>query len=638
MCGILAYVGDSLDEHQFETALNLLSHRGPDDSGIKTLGNVTLGHRRLSIIDLDSSSSQPMTCSESEVSIVFNGEIYNFRELRKNLVKQGTIFRTNGDTEVLLKLYLEEGIKCLDKLNGMFAIVIVDKRIETTYLVRDRLGIKPLYYYHSTEELITASEVKAIAHLVSQDLPFNEKAFSSYMSFRASVFDETFFKGIYSVKPGTYLKVKNGEMTQKTYWSLADYFIEKQDDKGEAYYLRQLRKILSSSVNYRMIADVPVGAYLSGGVDSSAIVGLMSEQSTRSIPTYTIGFADKGYNEFDFARITAEKNSCSHHELEMDSETYLKVLKKLLVYKDAPLSVPNEVPLFLMNEELKKRVKVVLSGEGADELFAGYGRIFRSADEFRNTQLLRGKNNLSVKETEFLKRIKQKYGKDFFEDEVDHFFENYSYTSDTLKSQVLNERVHNKQMTVSLKERFREIFNEVPKASYENKMMYFFQKIHLPILLARVDMTTMASSVEARVPFVDHRLVEFAASLPLKYKLKWDSSTIKENDLYLAEDISEIHDIPKYLLKKSMEDLVDERILYRKKVGFPVPLNEWFRKNYFHILEDKLKLRDLSSQRIVDFDGVGELMRELKSGSDAKIGMELWMILNIILFIENYTE
>jgi len=582
MCGILGKVflnpSVKVDKIRFVEGLNTMYHRGPDDYGVYHNDRISLGHRRLSIIDLSEGAKQPMVSDDGKVVLTFNGEIYNYLEIKTELLSKGYRFRTNSDTEVLLYLFYEKGIACLEDLIGMFAFCIYDGRTETTYLVRDRLGIKPLYFAKLDENVVFASEIKAILHLENRRFEKHETSLSSYMSFRYSILNDTYFKGIESLPAGHYMAVKKGAIELVEYWDVVNKIEEQNIDKGEEYYITALRRLLLSAVKYRTIADVPVGAFLSGGVDSSVVTALMNRDTAGSVN-------------------------------------------------------------YMMSKELKNYITVVLSGEGADEIFGGYGRLFRSTFDFqRHSQ--QPKFNFSNEEwSEFMVNYSKKYGARTFDSEIDHFYDQYCYTGLEGKKSLLNSSVIQSDYEDRLKDKFYQLFQKTNGASYKNKIMYAFEKVHLVGLLHRVDMTTMAASVEARVPFVDHRLVEFAFSVPMKYKVKWNS----EKDYFLSRvlnssQISENYDTPKYILKKAYEDLLPKEVLYRKKMGFPVPLNDWFGgafKQYAkEILLDKQtqKRGQINVKNIEKWLGSGDLIK------DHGFGMKIWMLINIELFNRQYFD
>ncbi len=643
MCGILGQVDylstSAWNESKFKKALSLQKHRGPDDSGVVVGENFIFGHRRLSIIDLDSHAKQPMTSSDGEVILVFNGEIYNYQELRKDLVKKGYSFSTKSDTEVLLYSYYEYGIECIQNFIGMFAFAIFDNRTQKTFIVRDRLGVKPLYYCKIKDTITFSSEIKSILELADLDVALNIKAVSSYLSFRYPILDDTFFDGIYSLPPAHYIELTQDSFLIKEYWSLVDRFKEQKEDKGEEFYLNKLQYLLESSVKYRMISDVPFGAFLSGGVDSSIVTSIMANESKDPVNTFTIGFDEPEFNEFSYADIIAKKYNTNHHKIVINSADYFNNLNQLIKYKDAPLSVPNEVPLYIMSKELKKYITVVLSGEGADEIFAGYGRIFRSPHDLYRIQNIDSLDLSSDEKDKLCINFIKKYIVDSFESDVDHFHTVYSYISLLDKKALLNPLIPLDDIENDFLDKFIYLFNEIKDETYYNKMMYVFEKIHLVGLLHRLDVSTMAASIEARVPFVDHRLVEFAFSIPFKYKIKWCKDSSKYNSRVLMSDqISEKYDTPKYILKKAFENKLPNEILYRKKVGFPVPLHNWFDGKFKKYAKTILLGSAAKSRKIYNIGNIKKMLNNDRLHKDHDFAMKIWMLVNLELFSQEYFD
>ena len=641
MCGILGYIKltpQALpDERNFTEALNLQEHRGPDDFGVFCDQNCMLGHRRLSIIDLDSHASQPMVSECGNYIVIFNGEIYNFAEIKEELITKGYSFRTSSDTEVLLNSFIEYGISAVDKYIGMFAFGIYNKKNNEFHLVRDRLGIKPLYYYKNHQKIIFASEVKSILALMPEKPELNKAAISSYLSFRYPILNDTFFQGINSLPPAHYMKITQDGISQKEYWNLSEKFKEQEIDKGEEYYIKEVKNILKSSVQYRMISDVPLGAFLSGGVDSSVITAIMAQNSKHPVKTFTIGFEEKGFNEFEYANIVAEQYKTEHLEINLSSADYIQTMETLIGYKDAPLSVPNEVPLYLMSKELKKYITVVLSGEGADEIFGGYGRIFRSPHDYERIKNIDNMGLTDKEKKEFSLNFFKKYLKTTFTNELEHFINIYSYTKYEEKKKILSKNIDIQAIEKDLINKFQYYFDELGTNSYYNKLMYAFEKIHIVGLLHRVDTTTMATSVEARVPFVDHRLVEFAFTIPVKYKLKWNAENAKNKSrLLMSDKISEKFDTPKYILKKAFDDMLPDKILYRKKVGFPVPLNEWFGGSFNSYAKEILLNDKARSRGIYNIKEIEERLNSNILYEDHSYAMKIWMLINIELFLKKY--
>ena len=643
MCGILGEISFHKERRKskiiFKKALDLQYHRGPDDSDIYHDDYTIFGHRRLSIIDLNTHAKQPMVSNCKRYILIFNGEIYNYLELREILIQRGYHFHTKSDTEVLLNGFIEYGIEIIHQLIGMFSFAIYDNIANESYIVRDRLGVKPLYYTHDKDGIIFSSEIKSILALDTKKRTLNMSAVSSYLSFRYPILNNTFFKGIESLPPAHYIKISNNLIDIVEYWSLKNQFKEQQIDRGEEYYIEKLHLLLESSIDYRMISDVPIGAFLSGGVDSSIITAIMSQKSENPIKTFTIGFTEDGFNEFNYAKIVAELYNTEHREIILSADNYIQTMEKLISYKDAPLSVPNEVPLYLMSQELKKYITVVLSGEGADEIFGGYGRIFRSPYDLERLQQINNLEYTPEQKREYCKNFLKKYISDNITNEIDHFINIYSYTSFDDKSLLLNNSIDLHAIEENLLSKFMYYFDEIDECSYYNKIMYVFEKIHLLGLLHRVDTTTMAASIEARVPFVDHRLVEFAFTIPMKYKLKWIDTHAKEKSkLLMSDQISEQYDTPKYILKKAYEDLLPSDILYRKKMGFPVPLNNWFGGD-FNDYAKEILLSDISKARgVYNTENIQKWLNSNRLSSDHSFAMKIWMLINLELFQIKYFD
>lgn len=642
MCGILGKLYFSRDFRvstaDFRKALDLQIHRGPEDSDIIRGDDYIFGHRRLSIIDLDTHAKQPMVSNCKRFILTFNGEIYNYKELREELEAKGYHFNTQSDTEVLLNSYIEYGIKCVDRFIGMFAFSIYDRTLSVTYIVRDRLGIKPLYYSNDEMSLTFSSEIKSILDLDKDAIKtLNLDAVSSYLSFRYPILNDTFFEGIHCLPPAHYMKISASEVEVVEYWNVTSKFSEQKVDRGEEYYVAELCRLLKSAVEYRMISDVPIGSYLSGGVDSSIITALMAENSKDRIKTFTIGFAEEGYNEFQYANIIKDKYNTNHREIMSSGQDYFDTMESLIGFKDAPLSVPNEVPLYLMTKELKKSVTVVLSGEGADEIFGGYGRIFKSPYDYERIRDLDSLDLSDVEKRKLCDQFIRKYIKTSFDSEVDHFMNIYSYTGMDDKKELLSSAIDLEKIENKLFDKFSYYFDELPDDSYYNKLMYTFEKIHLVGLLQRVDVTTMACSVEARVPFVDHRLVEFAFTIPFKYKIKWNSKDSEDmSKLLMSSDISELYDTPKYILKKSYEGIIPDEILYRKKVGFPAPLNSWLGGDFNSHAKELLLSKEATSRNLYNTKNVRKWLNSDKLQLDHSAAMKIWMLMNIEIFLKKY--
>lgn len=597
MCGITGIYSKSsiLNIEERIQKMNFsIAHRGPDADGFYRDDNLLLGHRRLSIIDTREVSNQPMHSNKGEWHVVFNGEIYNFEELKSQLNYD---FITTSDTEVILAAVQEKGIDWfINKANGMFAIALYNSKKKTLLLIRDRLGIKPLFVFNDGEKLVFASEIKAILSSGLVEARFNDEAVDEYLANRYIRSPYTFFKNIFQVNPGTYVTITEDLSVKETkYWDLPKTFNESLEyDENEI--LEGLDKELNKAIKYRLIADVPLGTYLSGGVDSSLITAITALNKKEKVNTYTIGF--KEMNEFNYSKVIAEKYNTEHHEILMQKEDYISNWERLISFKDAPLGVPNEIPLAVMSSKLKEKITVVLSGEGADELMGGYGRIFRSPFDFKNEEQ-----------------------KDSF---YDYFISKYDYVPRKMRDQLIN-----------TPKTYRDKFDNEIKATFKNNsneenVFRFFHKYHVKGLLQRVDITTMQTSVEARVPFLDHNLIEYSYNeVPYELKLRWLNDGAEESAKGMnSSQYSEELDIPKYLLRKLSYKYLPKEIIERKKIGFPVPLTDWFEN-----------LEDLAKELLPNANwlkkGVVEDLIQ-KSKIQPRAGQILWMFINIELFKKNY--
>ena len=597
MCGITGIYSSKKTpsiEQRIIAMNDSIVHRGPDAGSLFIDKNIALGHRRLSIIDTGVRANQPMQSKSKIWHLVFNGEIYNFNEIKEEL---NYIFSTSSDTEVILAAVEEKGVLWfLEKANGMFAIALYNSEVEKLYLIRDRLGIKPLFYFNDGEKIVFSSEIKGILSSGLVQAKFNELAVDEYLGNRYVRAPYTFFEDIYQLEAGSYIEINSSLIAEKhKYWDIPEHF-NNDEDFDEDKLAKLFEEELVKSIKYRLISDVPLGTYLSGGVDSSLITAITAKNKKGILNTYTIGFPE--LNEFEYSRIIAKQYETSHHEIMMKKSDYLDNWERLVGFKDAPLGVPNEIPLAVMSKKLKEKITVVLSGEGADELMGGYGRIFRTPFDFENEG-----NDLS-----------------FYE----YFIGDYEYVPREMRDKF-----------ITTSKEYRNEFDEVIKNDFSNKtneenVFRYFHKYHVKGLLQRVDMTTMQASVEARVPFLDHNLIEFVyAKIPYNLKLKWKSEKSKIEAIKISsKKYSENLDTPKYLLRKIALNHIPERIINRKKIGFPVPLTEWF-ENLEEIAEDLLTEASWLKKGILN-----ELLN--KSKEEARAGQILWMFINIEIFRKQY--
>lgn len=564
MCGIAGFFNfglsdlDWTDEDLMRRMLNRLSHRGPDEEGfvISPDNRWGLGNRRLSIIDL-SSGHQPISNEDDTVWIVFNGEIYNYQALWQDLVERGHLFKTNhSDTEVVLHLYEEMGVDCLSQLNGMFALAIWDSRENTLWLARDRVGKKPLYFTIVNGVLLFASEPKSLFECSQVRRELEPDSLRQYFVYRSVLAPRTLFKDIYKLRAGHWMRCSPaGTEPQNCYWSV-DAHPKLESVMSESEAAERLRELLSDAVRLRLVSDVPVAAFLSGGIDSSSIVALMSQHYQGHIETYSVGFADARLNELPFARLVSEKFETTHHEIIIDVGDFAEFLPKMAYFLDEPVADPSLIPLYYLSGLVHDNgVKVVLSGEGADELFGGYGvyqaymnraALFRILDRLPKpiVKCLRDLPG-SVHQKEMLSRVASR--RFVFPGAAAVWMQS---ELDILLTPISTYNKRDDQLSVP--------------GSWNNRGFSLDQMLRFDLMtripddiLNRTDRVTMANSVEARTPFLDYKVVEFGMGLPGTMKLH--------------------NGVSKYILKRAMSSLLPREILERSKVGFDTPIGEWLR-------------------------------------------------------------
>ena len=597
--------------------LDTIRHRGPDDEGVYHSSQVGMGHRRLSIIDLKS-GHQPLSNEDGSVWIVFNGEIYNFHEMRSFLLAKGHRFKTQTDTEVIVHLYEELGPGCLEKLRGMFAFAIWDENKKTLFLARDRVGIKPLYYCLTKDSLVFASEIKAILADRVLKREVEPEIIDRFLTFLYLPGEETLLKGICKLSPGCYLLVKNGKSEIHRYWDLS--FSKPTVNLSPAAAEKQLLDLLAEAIELHMIADVPVGVLLSGGVDSTAVLSFAAEGTNKGISTYTVGFSDPGVaDERPYAGLAAEMFHTQHHDMTITASDFAAFLPQYVWHMEEPVCEPPAIALYYVSKLASNHVKVLLSGEGGDEAFAGYSNYrnllwFERAKRVMpslNGALSRG---LSTADSLFnLPRV-AKYAPLMNAHFPSYYFSRTSnpyryagnglgelYSSDFAQS-IDRERVL---------EPIRRVQAHVQGQDMLDAMLYIDTKTWLPDdLLVKADKMTMANSVELRVPLLDHKILEFAAALPSSFKVRGFTT--------------------KYIAKKALGSRVPRRILNRPKVGFPVPYESWLRKGLREWVRDLLLDRQTTDRGYFD---KGQVEKLLSAGGDRRdsfkeifslVTLELW--------------
>lgn len=616
-----------------------LEHRGPDDCGLHIQARVGLGSRRLSVIDVPG-GHQPMVDDESGISLVFNGEVYNYRELRAELETLGQRFTTKSDTEVVLKSYAQWGAQAFNRLAGQFAFAVWNARSDELLLVRDRLGIKPLYWTRVGNEILFASEVKAFFQHPEFHAEADLDAVSSYLTFRQAVWDICFFKGVHKVLPGHFLTVSGRGITDRAYWELP---IPRPDESlDESAYLERVEALLSKATRRCMISDVPLGAYLSGGLDSSILVAVMNRHCSGRLHTFSIGYEEQNYDEGRYAQEVADYFGTRHLHVVYPKQDYQHDWLKLLRQKDAPLSIPHEIALYHLSVELKKFVTVAISGEGADELFGGYGRVMRSPMDWKKVSFARsilgdslatGLGALPALRDTPLGRLRCR-------SHMEHFFQVYNWVPFEEKWSLMSrEALHAIDHDARTINVFKEIFANVAEANPYDRIFHVFQKIHLGCLLDRLDAMSMAAGVEGRVPFVDHELIEFVVNMPSRYKLRWNSQLSRLRAVTkTAARASEWLDTNKYLLRKLAGRMLPDSISRRKKLGFPTPLDGWLRDGLMDSARDLLLDKRTRERGIFNQKALTQLLAAAQNLPYDFYGKKVWMLMNVELWFREFID
>ncbi len=625
MCGI---AGFTQFHHSYSNAPDLLekmgnaiAHRGPDDSDVYTEEQIGLCHRRLAIIDLSESGRQPMESPSGRYVTVFNGEIYNFPSLRESLENEGVVFRGSSDTEVMLALYEKMGPACLDELNGMFAIAIWDTIEKILFLARDRLGKKPLYYYQKDNQFLFASEIKAILTTPDIDRTIEQEAVKDFFFYQYVPESKSIFKYIHKVQAGQWMLVgKDGINTEK-YW---DVSFANTTDKSAEQIQTELYDLLDDSVRSRMISDVPLGAFLSGGVDSSAVVGLMANNSLEPVTTCAIGFDSEKFDEVVYAAKVAKQFNTNHHEFTV-KENVADNLTHIASFFDEPFADPSFVPTFFVSKLARSMVTVALAGDGGDENFAGYSKYQHDQLENKIRSMIpsilgkglfrTGSRMLADNKNRQLRRGASLLGSLSVPADTGFFISN-SFFSQSLWDRLARDDFKQELGEYNPADITTDLYHAADTDNHLSKVLYTDIKSYLPgDILVKVDRMSMANSLETRAPILDYRVVEYAATIPANLKLKDKES--------------------KYILKKTMESLLTEETLYRKKMGFSVPLAQWLRNEISSIAEEKLLNPSSGLSEFFNIAEVKKIWQQHQSG-ERDYSSELWSMLVFELWWANY--
>jgi asparagine synthase (glutamine-hydrolysing) len=640
MCGIAGIVAvDRLDQDAPARATrmrDILTHRGPDEAGLHCDAHAALAHRRLSIVDL-STGQQPLSNEDGSVWVVFNGEIYNHADVRHELEAHGHVYRTKSDTETIVHAYEQWGEDAVHRFRGMFAFAIWDAPKRRLLLVRDRLGIKPLYWCRTSHALLFGSEIKAI---VASDLiePItNRAALPEVLSTRYISGADTLFQGIHKLLPGHLLVFEAGRITTRQYWdvpmrgdrrsaSLSPRHVSGQ--VGERNLVARFRGLLEESVRLRLMSDVPLGMFLSGGLDSSAIAAIMARMIGRPLQTFSVAFKERAFNEIAYARQVAQAIGADSHEVVIDDRDFFDALPKLVWHEDEPLAHPSSVPLYFVSALARRHVTVVLTGEGSDELLAGYGKYPRVALNWRAGTVYERMVPPALRAaiaSGVVPRLPGRWGRyarrSFLamdRSAESMCFDNFASIRLADQATLLASGLRGAATSAGAYGPSVAHFQTPSAAStLLDRLLYADIKTYLVELLMKQDQMSMAASIESRVPFLDHRLVEFAATLPDRWKLSgWTT---------------------KRVLRESMKGLLPASILNRPKMGFPVPFAQWTRGPWNDMVRDVLLDRRSRERGLIDPDAVDRLLRQHADGR-TEGGDRIWSLLNLELWHRTFID
>ena len=625
MCGIVGLV----NKNKLTVDISLLSqmaaaihHRGPDDEGHFVDNNIGFYHKRLSIIDLNT-GHQPMTSNGK--TIVFNGEIYNYKELKIELQKKGHSFKTTSDTEVILKMYLEYGESCVNQLNGMFAFIIYDKSKNKLFVARDHFGIKPLYFYNDESYLIFGSEIKAILQHPDVIASPNYSGINQYLTFQYVLGTETLFKNIYKVLPGHLMSIDLNTMDINVtkYWAPS---FEIDTHHTEEFFIHELKSLLNDTIKIQLRSDVPVGSYLSGGMDSSIVTILASKLLNGDFKSFTGAFKEgEEFDETKYARNVADASGAELFEIYPTEDEFISQLPKLIYHLDEPAAGPGLFPQYMVSKLASQKVKVVLGGQGGDEIFGGYARYVVAYLE----QAIKGAINESNEEGEhivslhtilpnlpylhsYMPMLKEFMKSNAFGEMDERYFKLIDRKNGS--NELFTDDFHSTYNKEEIFNKFQKLFNDPDTKSFYNKMTHFDMTSSLPALLQVEDRVSMAVSIESRVPLLDRRIADLIASIPPAMKFKGAEM--------------------KYILKKATNDILPKSIVERKdKMGFPVPLHIWAKNKASGFFEDILLSSTSKSRGIFNIENIKQLIH-----NERAFGRKLWGILCLELWFQQFID
>jgi asparagine synthase (glutamine-hydrolysing) len=616
MCGIAGFysINQKFTESNLKNMTTALSHRGPDADGFFYDGVCGLGHRRLSVIDLSEAANQPMFTPDERFAMVYNGEVYNFKELRKQI---DTPLRTSSDSEVILALFAKMNIRSVYWLNGIFAFAIYDQFEKALYLFRDRVGVKPLYCYYDEENFAFASEIKSLLELPQIAKNLDKSAVADFLHLGYIPAPKSIYQNIYKMPAGSWLKISPQGLVQDQYWSLAEKVHDTATQKKigiwnrEAEAKQQLKKILLSAVNYQLVSDVPLGVFLSGGIDSSLVTALATQESDNQINTFSIGFKENKFNEAEYARTIAKHLQTNHHELMVSTEEAKALIPQLIDIYDEPFADSSAIPTLLVSKLARQHVTVALGGDGGDELFLGYGMYQwaeRLAKPFWQTVRKPVAGTLRMFKGNKYQKARSLFNYSKKQDLASHIFsqEQHLFSKKEIANLLINQTAQSKYGFLPVKRNLN---------AMEAQALFDLQYYLQDDLLVKVDRASMRFALEARVPLLDHRVIEFAINLAPELKYKNKTS--------------------KYLLKQVLYDYVPAKLFDRPKQGFAIPLIDWLKTDLKYLIDDYLNENIIKHYGLVKYEVIDSMKKQFLKGNSYYYN-RLWALIVLHQFMAKH--
>lgn len=616
MCGIAGFISPNLKQEHLHLITRALQHRGPDAEGFyfDAAVHLGLGHRRLSIIDLSEAANQPFYSQDGRYVMIYNGEVYNFKELADKYHIQP---RTSSDSEIILEAFAKKGIECVNDFNGMFALAIWDKKEEELFLVRDRFGVKPIVYYHKENDFVFASELKALLKLPVEK-KINTSALQDYFFLEYIPDAKCILDNFYKLPKGHYLVVKNGRVSVRPYYKFTDKIVQRPlAMRKENDVLDEFEDLLGSAVKYRQISDVPIGAFLSGGTDSSLICALFQKQNTNPVNTFTIGFDVAGYDESGYASQVAQILKTNHSETRLTDKNSMSIVDHIADYYDEPFAVQSVFPSYLVCNVARKTVTVAMSGDGGDELFMGYGyyNVYPKVKNIYRMDAGIGRHLIKS----LFSNMGNRYARAsrlFSLPSRDLFLHLWSEQQYMFSEKEIKSLLNISETDLSIKDSWRKI-NALKLSDSEKISLFDIEQYLAYNLLYKMDIASMASGLEVRNPYLDYRLMEYSFNLPQQLKINGGTQ--------------------KYLMKKLLERYLPKELVYRRKWGFPAPIGDWLSNGLSYLIDKWLNPQRIRSQGILNEKMVSDYVKAFRGGKKYH-DKRIWSMIFFEMWYAKYIE